>query len=121
MEIPTAISISKKVRDSFQTIKNRTGVPNNVLSRIAIMLAINSGIGLDSVVKDDAGGQTLSRDLLFGDLLETFDVLVREYIHQQSVQMPVGQVVSSLIEVGAHKMAHCRSLNDLCALGHGMS
>jgi len=117
MEIPTSVSISKKVRDSFQTIKNRTGVTNNVLSRIAIVLAIHSDNDLNKVVKDDAGGQTLSRDLMFGELLETFDVLVRQYMHDKQVQMPVGQAISSLIEIGAHKMSHCRSLNDLCDLG----
>lgn len=117
MEIPTSISISKKVRDSFQTIKNRTGVTNNVLSRIAITLAMDSGVGLDAVVKDDAGGQTLSRDLMFGDLLEGFDVLLRQYMHDNEVEMQVGPAISSLVEIGAHKMSHCRSLNDLCDLG----
>ena len=83
MDVPANISISKKVRDSFQTIKNRTGVPNNVLSRMAIMLAINSGASIDTVVKEDSGGQTLSRDLLFGEFLETYAAIIRQYIEQQ--------------------------------------
>jgi DNA sulfur modification protein DndE len=116
MEIPATISISKKVRDTFQTIKNRTGVPNNVLSRIALMLALESEASIKDVAKEDSGGQTLSRDLLFGDLLETFEIVIRQYRSTNSVELSCGQTISSLIEIGTHKMAHCRSLGDLTAL-----
>ena len=96
---------------------NSLSVPNNVLSRIAISLALESGESVATVVKDDAGGQTLSRDLLFGELLETFDVLIRQYIYEKSVKMSTAQAISALIEIGAHKMSYCRSIGDLCALG----
>ena len=116
MDIPTTIAISKRVRDQFQTIKNRTGVPNNVLSRIALTLAIESGETLQAMAREDAGGQTLPRDLMFGDLIDVYDVLIRQYMHDKSIEAPMGLVIGGLIEIGAHKMGHCRSLEDICAL-----
>ncbi|RLQ20257.1 DUF1832 domain-containing protein [Seongchinamella sediminis] len=116
MDIPDSISISKKVRDTFQTIKNRTGVPNNVLSRIAIMLAINSQASVQSVAKDDSAGQTLDRELMFGELLDFFDIALRQYRYETQTDLSMGELIASLIEIGAHKMGHCRSLTDLARL-----
>ena len=116
MDIPGSISISKRVRDQFQTIKNKTGLTNNVLSRIALMLAIESGASVKMGGREDAGGQTLSRDLMFGEFADLYDVVIRQYLHEKRVELPVGEAIGGLIEIGAHKMAHCRSLEDVCAL-----
>lgn len=116
MDIPGTISLSKKVRDTFQTIKNKTGVPNNVLSRIAIMLAIRSGEPMAGVTREDAGGQTLPRDLLFGDHVQSYEILIRQHITDQGSDMPFGKAIAALIEIGTHKMAHCRSLEDIVEL-----
>lgn len=116
MDIPSTISISKRVRDQFQTIKNKTGVTNNVLSRIAIALALESNAQIREATREDAGGQTLPRDLMFGEHVTVYDVLIRQFMHEKSIELPMGQVIGTLIEVGAHKMGHCRSMEDLCAL-----
>ena len=71
MDIPNSISISKRVRDQFQTIKNKTGLPNNVLSRIALTLAMESGAGVKQGSREDASGQTLPGTSLFGDYVGT--------------------------------------------------
>ena len=117
MDIPNSISISKRVRDQFQTIKNKTGLPNNVLSRIALMLAMESGAVAKPGSRVDAGGQTLSRDLMFGEYAEIYDILIRQYLVERESQLPVGEAIGGLIEVGAHKMAHCRSIEEVCRLG----
>ena len=117
MDIPGSISISKRVRDQFQTIKNKTGLTNNVLSRIALMLAIESGASVRVGSREDAGGQTLSRDLMFGEMADLYDVVIRQYLHEKDIEVSVGEAIGALIEVGAHKMAHCRSLEEVCALG----
>ena len=116
MDIPSSIAISKRVRDQFQTIKNKTGVTINVLSRIAIALAMESGASVREITRSDAGGQTLSRDLMFGEHVAVYDALIRQFMHDNSVDLPVGQVIAAFIEIGAHKMGHCRSMEDLCAL-----
>ena len=116
MDIPNSISISKRVRDQFQTIKNKTGLPNNVLSRIALMLAMESGAGVKQGSREDASGQTLSRDLLFGDYVELYDIVIRQYMFEKNITLPVGEALGALIETGAHKMAHCRSLEQVCDL-----
>jgi DNA sulfur modification protein DndE len=117
MDIPNSISISKRVRDQFQTIKNKTGLPNNVLSRIALMLAMESGARVKPGSREDAAGQTLSRDLLFGEYAEIYDILIRQYLIERDSNLPVGEAIGGLIEVGAHKMAHCRSIEAVCRLG----
>lgn len=116
MNIPGSISLSKKVRSTFQTIKNKTGIPNNVLSRIAIMLAIRSGEPMAGVTREDAGGQTLPRDLLFGDNVQNYEILIRQHIFNQQSGLSFGKAIAALIEIGAHKMAHCRSLEDIAEL-----
>ena len=116
MDIPTSVSFTKKARDTFQTIKNRTDVPFNIQSRIAIMLAINSGDSLDTAGRGDTKGKPLSRDLVFGEFLEDFDVILRQYKHGSGSDISMGELITALIDIGAHKMAHCRSLEQLAAL-----
>ncbi len=116
MDIPTTISFSKKARDTFQTIKNRTEVPFSIQSRIAIMLAINSGDSLDGAANADSKVKPLPRDLVFGELLQDFDILLRQYKYELNVELSTGKLITALIDIGAHKMAHCRSLEQLADL-----
>lgn len=116
MYLPTSITLSKRVAVQFQTIKNNTGVPNNVLARFAISLALEGEEHINHAPPSDSGGKTLDRDLLFGGLLEIYEAMIREYMIRNKVDMPLGLAISSLVEIGAHKMGHVRSLGALTAL-----
>ncbi len=116
MYLPTSVTLSKRVSDQFQTIKNHTGVPNNVLARFAIGLALESEGRVDLLSVSDNSGKTLDRDLLFGGLIEIYEVMIREYMIRNEINMPLGPAIASLVEIGAHRMGHVRSLCALAAL-----
>ena len=121
MELPQSISLSKRATDRFRLIKTRTGVPHNVLARIALSLAIDSEESVDHAPKEDSAGQTLDRDLLFGELVSIYEVIVREYACDREITMPVPLMISSLIEIGSTRMGHVRSLEQLCQLNQDTS
>ena len=117
IELPLSVSLSKRATHRFRAIKTKTGVTNNVLARIAISLAIESGEDVSKAPKEDSLGQTLDRDLLFGELAPVYEVIVREYMLENEIELTPAVTISSLIEIGAHKMGHVRSLEQLCNLG----
>ena len=116
MYLPASVTLSKHVSDQFQTIKKHTGVPNNVLARFAIGLALESEGRVDLLSVSANSGKTLDRDLLFGGLLEIYEVMIREYMIRNKINMPLGPAIASLVEIGAHRMGHVRSLCALTAL-----
>lgn len=113
MYLPQSVTLSETVTNKFRTIKSHTGIPNNVLARIAISLALESGEDPNKAARGDGKGQTLDRDLLFGDLTEIYEALFRQFIEDQE---NLGGAISTLIEIGAHKMGHVRSLRDITQL-----
>ena len=115
-ELPLSVTLSKRVTDRFRMIKSKTGVPNNVLSRIAISLAIESGDNVANANKEDSAGQTLDRDLLFGDLALVYEVAIREYMLDNDADLSPANAIACLIEIGAHKMAHIKSLEQFAEL-----
>ena len=117
MYLPPRVTFSKRVTDQFRTIKTNTGVNNNVLARFAISLALECGENIENVSPSDSSGQTLDRDLLFGELLEIYEAMIREYITANRIEMPLGTAIALLVETGAHRMGHVRSLSALASLG----
>lgn len=113
MYFPNRISISKNAANKFQTIKKNTGLTPNILSRVAIMLAINSKANVSPVSMEENSGQELSKDVLFGEHVDAYEILVRQYLHDKECELPVGNAISALVEMGAHKMGHVRSLEQL--------
>ena len=116
MKLPMSVTLSKRATHHFRTIKIKTGVTNNVLARIAISLAIESGEDVEKAPREDAAGQTLDRDLLFGELVYVYETVIREYMCEHEVSIPSNLAIASLIEIGAHKMGHVRSLDQLINL-----
>lgn len=116
MYFPNRISISKNATNKFQTIKKNTGLTPNILSRVAIMLAINSKADLTPIGKEESAGQELSKDILFGDHIDSYEILIRQYLHDQESNISVGVALSALVEAGVHKMGHIRSLEEFSKL-----
>jgi len=116
MYFPNRLSISKNAATKFQTIKNHTGLTPNILARIAIMLAINSKAVISPTCLEDGSGKELSKDVLFGDHIDTYEILIRQYLHDMKCDFSVGHAISALVEVGVHKMGHVRSLDELASL-----
>ena len=115
MILPARIKLSRATTVKFQTIKNKTGVTPNILARIALVKAIESESDFRNSKMEDNDGQDLNRDVLFGEHANTYDILLRQYISENDADEKTADIVSALIEIGAHKMGHIRSIQELTA------
>jgi len=111
--LPNRIKLSKKATDKLRHIKGQTGLTPNILSRIAIMLAIKEGSNLLNACVNDNDGQEINDATLFGEYIYVYDVLINQYIHYNNISMGVTETIVALIEVGVHKMGHVKRLEQL--------
>jgi len=111
--LPNRIRLSQKATSKLQYIKNNTGLTPNILSRIAIMLAIKEGGGLANAGVSDYEGQELDKSILFGEYTDVYDVMINQYIFDNNLDLPIKQIVTALVEIGVHKMGHIKQLSDV--------
>lgn len=115
--IPTRIKLSKKATDRLRYLKSQTGLTPNILSRIAIMLAIKENGDLSNAgTIDTDGGQEINDTTLFGEYIYVYDILINQYIYEKKLNMTVGETIVTLIDIGVHKMGHIKNLEHLCEL-----
>jgi len=114
--LPNRIKLSTKATQKMQYIKSHTGITPNILSRIAIMLAIKEGNNLKNAGIGDLEGQVLEKSILFGDHVDIYEVLINQHIHDHHIELGPQIAIASLIEVGVHKMGQVKSLVDICKL-----
>ena len=119
MNLPNRIKLSKKATDRLRMLRQRTGVTPNVLARVAIMKALEASTDLSNAGVNDADGQELNRDVLFGDLTSSFELLLQFYIEKNHIVEPTKDVVAALIEIGVHKIGHIKTISDLALLNDG--
>lgn len=117
MSLPARIHLSKKVTDKFRMIKANTGVSPNILCRIAISLSLESETSIVNAGVTDNDGQELNRDVLFGDLSQVYEGLIKQFVFNNNIESELRDVIVSLIEMGAHKMAHIKKVDELLKLG----
>ncbi len=98
-------------------MKSATGLTPNILARVAIMLAIKDESNLANASVGDTDGQVLSKDVLFGEQAEIYEVLINQYLHDTGAEYALTEVIPSLVEAGVHKMGHIKNLTDLVSLG----
>ena len=115
--IPNRIKLSKKATDKLRYLKTKTGLTPNILSRIAIMLAIKEGGNLSNAeVGDMEGGQELNDTTLFGEHIYLYDILINQYIEDKQLNLSVTETIVAMVEVGVFKMGHIKQLEQLCDL-----
>jgi len=114
--LPNRVRLSTKSTQKMQYLKSKTGITPNILSRIAIMLAIKEGGNLKNSGVENYDGQVLDKSVLFGEHAEVYDVLINQYIHEYDIDLDIQKTITSLVEVGVHKMGHIKSLGDICSL-----
>jgi DNA sulfur modification protein DndE len=115
--LPNRIKLSKSATDKLRNMKGNTGVTPNVLSRIAIMLALKDSSSLQNAGVSDSEGVDLLKSVLFGDHEPVYEALITQYLHQNKSELSMHQAIVALIEVGVHKMGHIKTLSDVCKLG----
>ena len=95
----------------------RAHIAPNILSRIAIMLAIKEGGNLSNAgVGDMEGGQELNDTTLFGEHIYLYDILINQYIEDKQLKLSVAETIVAMVEVGIFKMGHIKQLEQLCDL-----
>lgn len=115
--LPNRIKLSKNATAKLRYLKTQTGLTPNILSRIAIMLAIKEGSDLSNAgVGDMDGGQELNDTTLFGEYIYVYDILINQYIHDKNLDLSASETIVAMIEIGVHKMGHVKQLEQLCAL-----
>ena len=115
MFLPSQIRLSRTSTNRLQNIKNKTGITPNIGCRIAMLLAMNSNDDIKNAgLASD--GQELNKDILFGKNIEVYEALLKQYIHENEIDMPVAKVIASLVELGVHKMGHIKTIKQLCSL-----
>lgn len=114
--LPERIKLSQRTTDKLRYLKSQIGVAPNILARFSIMLAIKEGGNLKNTGTLDTEGLELNKSTLFGEHASVYEALIKQYIHDNSLEIAIPQVISSLIDVGVFKLGHVRKLSDLCEL-----
>mgnify|MGYP006415434995 CR=1 FL=1 len=114
--LPNRVRLSTTASQKMQYLKNQTGITPNILSRIAIMLAIKEDNSLKNAGVSDYDGQVLDKSVLFGDHTDVYDVMINQYMNDNNIDMDTQKTIASLVEIGVHKMGHVKNLSDLCKL-----
>lgn len=114
--LPNRVKFSQKATDKLRYIKSKTGLTPNILSRIAIMLALKESGDLTNAGVSDNDGQELNKSVLFGEYADVYDVMIHQYIHDNEIDLSIQDSIAALVEVGVHKMGHVKQLEDLCHL-----
>ncbi|NOY72397.1 MAG: DndE family protein [Gammaproteobacteria bacterium] len=114
--LPNRVKFSKTATDKLRYMKANTGLTPNILARMAIMLALKDRNSLQNAGVADSDGQELNKSVLFGDHAHVYEVMIKQFVHDNNVDQSMQQIISSLVEVGVHKMGHVKSLSDLCDL-----
>ena len=113
MLIPSQIQLSSVASDKFRVLKMRTGLTPNILSRFAIMLAIDSNANVETAAVEDSSGQIIGMEVMCGENTLAYDCFLKDYIRLNSIQLDIKKIIPALIEIGAHKMGHIKSIEDL--------
>ena len=114
--LPNRVKFSKTVTDKLRYMKANTGLTPNILARLAIVSALKDSSSLQNVGVSDYDGQELNKSVLFGDHAPVYEVMIKQFIHDNNIDQPMQQIISSLVEVGVHKIGHVKNLSDLCDL-----
>ncbi len=106
--LPNRIRISKKATDLLARQKGNTGLTPNILARLAIAYALESGT-LSKKVTSTQDGQEFNTNTLLGEQAETYAMLIR----QQSQDAEIGKAVARLVDDGLGLFSGVNNLNDL--------
>ena len=110
--LPLEIALSYKQTNRFSSIKSRTGVTPNIMARIAILKALEDNIEPDKLEKASNLSQKIPRDIAFGDFIDLFDFAISHYTKKYSYSGDVRELISNLIETGAHKIGNIKNITD---------
>lgn len=113
---PHKFRVSATSTAKLKYLKSKTGLTPNILCRYAVLLALAEGRGLGNASVSDLEGQEFNAPTLFGENLDIFEALLKQFVCDSELDWDPVRHVASLVEVGLHKMGHVRSLKDVAKL-----
>ncbi len=113
---PQKFKISTSSTAKLKYLKSKTGLTPNILCRYAFALALSDEKGLGNASVSDLDGQEFNAPTLFGENLDIYEALLRQFVSSNELAWDPVRHVASLVEVGLHKMGHIRSLKDVARL-----
>jgi DNA sulfur modification protein DndE len=111
--LPSRIRISKRATDHLKTLKARTKLTPNVLSRIALAVSLRKGARSVREVKLD--GSEFNLPTLFGDQALLYECLLRQ-MHGQLNPKKAQMLIAWHIEQGVEELRKVKNAADLLAL-----
>ena len=113
---PHKFKVSASSTAKLKFLKSKTGLTPNILCRFAVALALADENGLGNASASDLDGLEFNAPTLFGEHLDIYEALLRQFAHESQLDWDPVRHIASLIEVGLHKMGHVRSLKDVAQL-----
>jgi len=110
--LPLEIALSYKQTNRFSSIKSRTGITPNIMARIAILKALEDNIEPEKLEKATNLSQKIPSHIAFGDFIDLFDFAISHYTKKYSYSGDVRELISNLIETGAHKIGNIKNITD---------
>ena len=114
--LPNRVHLSKKSTDKLRSMKGKTGLTPNILSRIAMMLAIREDGDLTNAGVADYDGQELNQSVLFGEHIDAYDVLINQFVYEKEIDMKLEKVIPALVEIGIFKMGHINNISQVSSI-----
>lgn len=111
--LPNEIILSTKATNKFSQIKQRIGITPNIMARIAILKALESGSAPDHLEKPESLSQKIPKDIAFGDYADIFNFAIKHYIDEHSYSGDIKILISNLIETGSYKIGNIKKPQDL--------
>ena len=116
--LPNEIILSTKATHKFSYIKQKIGITPNIMSRVAILKALESNIAPDLLEQPESLSQKIPKDIAFGEYGDMFNFSIKQYIDMHAYSGDVKILISNLIETGAYKIGNIKKIQSLEELFH---
>ena len=111
--LPNEITLSTKVTHKFSYIKQKVGITPNIMSRVAILKALEADVAPDFLETPESLSQKIPKDIAFGEYGDIFNFAIKQYIDTHSYSGDTKILISNLIETGAYKIGNIKKPQDL--------
>ncbi len=116
MIFPHRFRVSSVSTEKLKYLKSKTGVTPNIICRFAISMALRDSKGVGNASSVELNGQEFNVGTLFGEHIDLYEMLLRQYVSDFDVRVDMQHLVAALVELGLHKMGHVKSIREMTLL-----
>ena len=114
--LPNEITLSAKATHKFSYVKSKVGITPNIMARVAILKALESGVAPELLETPESLSQKIPKDIAFGEYTDIFNFAIKQYIDTYSYSGDIKTLISNLIETGLYKIGNIKKPQDLNSL-----